>query len=197
MKGWVVWVTGRPSSGKSTFAGAVLRKLRQRGRASVLLDGDEVRRSLVPSPGYSPEERERFYATLANLAGALARQGLVVLVAATAHRRVIRARARKLAPRFLEVYLDVSAEECARRDTKGLYARARAGLAPTLPGAGVRYEPPSKPEVVAKGGRDARAVEEVLERTLPRQGRAMIGPGRQPFSRRRSRPPARHAPSRS
>jgi adenylylsulfate kinase len=156
--GAVVWVTGLPSSGKSTFAARLQARLREAGRPSCTLDGDEVRRALVPAPGYTPEARDAFYATLARLAALLATQGLVVLVPATAHRAAYRAEARALAPRFVEVHVAVPAEECRRRDAKGLYA---AGL-PDLPGADTAYEPPEAPDVVAAGGHDEGAADQVV-----------------------------------
>ncbi|HSB20035.1 MAG TPA: adenylyl-sulfate kinase [Anaeromyxobacteraceae bacterium] len=164
MRGAVVWVTGLPSAGKSTLARRVQAGLAARGRPAALLDGDEVRRCLVPGPGHLPAERDAFYETLARLAGLLARQGLVALVAATAHRQAHRDRARELAPRFVEVFVRTPAAECERRDAKGLYALFRQGKAPLLPGPGVPYESPQAPEVVADGGQDDRAVEAVLAR---------------------------------
>ena len=164
MSGAVVWLTGLPSSGKSTLAGRLVARLRAAGRPAVVLDGDEVRDALVPRPGYTPEQRDSFYATLARFAALLARQELVVLVAATGHRRAYRARARALSPRFLEVVLDVPAEECRRRDGKGLYAQAARGTVPNLPGAGAEFEAPKAPEVVARGGEDAGALDEILSR---------------------------------
>jgi adenylylsulfate kinase len=160
--GTVIWITGLPASGKSTLAARLRERLDGLGRAAVVLDGDEVRQALVPRLGYSPGERDAFYETLARLAALLARGGLAVIVAATAPRRAHRAAARALAPRFLEVFVNVSPEECARRDPKGLWARARAGEAPTLPGAGQPYEPPEEPEVRATGGEDTAAVEAVV-----------------------------------
>lgn len=162
--GAVIWITGLPASGKSTLAARLKERLDGLGRAAVVLDGDAVRQALVPQLGYSVEERDAFYQTLARLAALLAHEGLAVVVAATAPRRAHRAAARALAPRFVEVFVDVSPEECARRDPKGLWARARAGEAPTLPGAGTPYEPPEAPEVRAAGGEDGAAVEAVLER---------------------------------
>ena len=164
MRGAVVWVTGLPSAGKSTLARRVQAGLAARGRPAALLDGDEVRRCLVPGPGHLPAERDAFYETLARLAALLARQGLVALVAATAHRQAHRDRARELAPRFVEVFVRTPAAECERRDAKGLYALFREGKAPLLPGPGVPYQPPQAPEVVADGGQDDRAVEAVLAR---------------------------------
>jgi adenylylsulfate kinase len=164
VSGAVVWVTGLPSAGKSTLARRIQARLRARGLAAALLDGDEVRRALVPAPGHLPAERDAFYETLARLAALLARQGLVALVAATAHRRAHRDRGRELAPRFVEVWVRTPPEECERRDAKGLYALFRQGKAPLLPGPGVPYEAPLAAEVVAEGGDDERAVEAVAAR---------------------------------
>jgi adenylylsulfate kinase len=164
VSGTVVWVTGLPSSGKSTFARALRDRLAAAGVATALLDGDAVRAALVPPPGYDPGARAAFYETLGNLALALAAQGLAVVVAATGHRRAFRERVRAQAASFVEVLVDVPPEECARRDPKGLWARARAGGAPELPGAALAYEPPRAPEVIARGGEDAAALEAAAAR---------------------------------
>jgi adenylylsulfate kinase len=160
--GMVVWITGLPSSGKSTLAARLRQRLVERGRPSCVLDGDEVRGAIVPAPGYTPEARDAFYATLARLAALIASQGLVVVVPATAHRAAYRAGAREIAPRFVEVHVDVSADECRRRDAKGLYAATSAGSAQGLPGADLAYELPASPDVVAAGGHDDEAVARVL-----------------------------------
>jgi adenylylsulfate kinase len=165
--GTVVWFTGLPSSGKSTLARSVADRLRKASMAVVLLDGDEVRGALEPSPGYSPEGREAFYETLARLAALLARQGVVVLVAATAHRRAYRDRARELVPRYVEVFVDVPSAECARRDPRGLYAAAAEGKIRGLPGADFPFEIPEAPDVVAAGGRDATAISRILDLLSP------------------------------
>lgn len=142
--GVVVWLTGLPSSGKSTLARHVAALLGPGG--CTVLDGDAVRASLVPAPGYDDAGREAFYATLGRLAAQLAQQGQVVLVPATANRRKYRDDARALAPRFLEVFVDTPLEVCRVRDAKGLYAAGTAGL----PGAGVAYEAPLAPDFVVR-----------------------------------------------
>jgi adenylylsulfate kinase len=168
--GVVVWVTGLPSSGKSTLAEDLLQVLRARGGLACLLDGDQVRESLRPSPGYSAAERADFYETLARLAALLARQKLVVIVAATAHRRAFRERARELAPAFLEVWVDTPPDVCAERDSKGLYAASQVGATRNLPGAGEVYEPPTHPDLVAHGGSDSDVIQRLVERLLSREG---------------------------
>jgi adenylylsulfate kinase len=160
--GCVVWLTGRPSSGKSTLARSTLEALRARGDATCMLDGDTVRKAFVPQPGYDDDARQTFYATLGNLAALLANQGLIVLVPATAHKRIYREHARSIAPRFIEVFVDTAPEEAARRDSKGLYAGARSGELRNVPGADQPYEPPTDPDVRACGGKDPAAIEQIV-----------------------------------
>ena len=87
----------------------------------------------------------------------------MVVVAATAHLRAHRERARAVANSFLEVYVRASQAEVEARDAKGLYAAARAGRIQDLPGAGAPYEAPEAPEVVAEGGEDEAAAARVCE----------------------------------
>lgn len=160
MTGAIVWFTGLPASGKSTLARRAHAHFVATGRSAVLLDGDELR-DILGAHAYGPEERDRFYGSLAALAGLLATQGHLVLVAATAPRRRDRERARAaLGPegRFVEVWVETPLETCEARDPKGLYAAARRGDAGNLPGVGVAYEPPLAPEVIAEGGLDETAV---------------------------------------
>ena len=149
--GMVVWLTGYPASGKSTLARVVADALRTSGAPVCVLDGDEVRAALHPTPGYDDRARADFYASLAGLAALLAKQGLVVLVPATAHRASFRDTARALAPQFVEVFVDTPLAECQRRDPKGLYQRAPS----TLPGSGMAYEPPQHPDLTVRPGEPA------------------------------------------
>ncbi len=158
MTACVVWITGLPSAGKSTFAQALAAELRAAGEAVAVLDGDAVRACLVPEVGYAPHERANFYETLARLAALLAGQGLTVIVPATANRRAFREHARALAPSFIEVWLDTPLAVCRERDAKQLYAKSHAGAAAHVPGAGEEYEPPRSPEIIAHDGGDRDAL---------------------------------------
>ena len=158
--GLVVWLTGLPRAGKSTLAGAVRARLVARGRPSLILDGDEVRKALSPSPGYDRASRDDFYTTLGRLAALIARQGFIVLVPATAHRRVYRDTTRDLAPAFIEVHVATPLADCVHRDPAGLYASSAHAA---LPGVGVEYEVPLTPDVVARGGHDSAAVDAIVE----------------------------------
>jgi adenylylsulfate kinase len=157
MTGAIVWITGLPASGKSTFAARLRAVLVEARVPCAVLDGDEVREAL-DHRDHTLAGRGRFYRALAALAANLARQGLTVLVPATAPLRSHRDEARARFARVLEIHVQTSLAECERRDPKGLYALARAGQAPDLPGAGTPYEPPDHPDVVAAGGEDGAAI---------------------------------------
>lgn len=168
--GCLVWIAGRPSAGKSTLASGIRRELARRAVPCVVLDGDDVRRALAPELGYAREDRDRFYARLARLGAMLCEQGFVVLIAATANRVAYRTAARDLVSSFVEVLVDTPAEECARRDDKGLYAGARGGRVTELPGVdGCAFEPSPAVDVIARGGRDEDAIRRIVERALERQ----------------------------
>jgi adenylylsulfate kinase len=162
VSGAVVWLTGPPASGKSTLATHLAARLRARSAAVLVLDGDEVRDALVPAHGFDDAGRDAFYQSLGNLACLAARQGLIAIVAATAHQRRWRDRTRLSAPRFLEVHVATPIDECRRRDPKGLYAAGTAAL----PGMGVPYEPPLAPDVVAPRGDDEAAIETLIARLV-------------------------------
>jgi adenylylsulfate kinase len=149
-EGFVLWFTGLPSSGKSTLARAVAAELRALDTPTILLDGDEVRAALRPSPAYDEASRDAFYETLTNLAALACAQGLVVLVAATAHKRAFRARARDALGdrRFAEVFVDTPLSLCEQRDSKGLYRASSDGAVATLPGVGAAYERPEAPALI-------------------------------------------------
>jgi adenylylsulfate kinase len=167
--GAVVWFTGLPASGKSTLAARVHAQV-----GGVFLDGD-VFRDILGAHAYAVADRDDVYRRLALLAALLARQGNIVFVAATAPQRAHRDKARAIAPRFIEVYVTTPLAECERRDPKGLYARARAGEVPMLPGVGATYEAPRSPEVIATGGEDDDAVAR-LAHLLGRHARQMVSP---------------------
>ena len=141
--GAVVWVTGLPASGKSTFGRRLRERLAALGRPAALLDGDDVRAALHPPPATTPQRGRVLRDARRSRAPPRRRRARRGRRGDREPPRLPRPRSRA-APRFVEVHLDVAAETCAARDPKGLWARARAGGAPELPGAGREYEPPSR-----------------------------------------------------
>jgi adenylyl-sulfate kinase len=163
--GCAVWFTGLPASGKSTVAALVERELRARGAKVEVLDGDMVRKSLSKGLGFSKEDRDTNIRRIAFVANVLARNGVCVLAAAISPYRATRDEARALiGDRFIEVYLKASPAECARRDPKGLYAKAFRGELPRFTSVSDPYEEPLTPELVLDTERETP--QESAERVL-------------------------------
>jgi len=146
--GFAIWLTGLPSSGKTSLAHALEHLLAQRKFRVQVLDSDELRQKFTPRPTFSSGERDWFYDVLVFLAGLLTDHGVNVIIAATGNRRAYRESARLRIARFAEVYLECSVEACRARDSKGLWKQAERGEIIALPGAGASYEPPKSPEVL-------------------------------------------------
>jgi adenylylsulfate kinase len=148
MTAGVLWITGRPASGKSTLARALAEEFRARGIHATVLDSDEVRAVITPEPRYTPEERSLFYRALAYLAARLAEEGVTTIVAATAHEAAYRRWARELCPVWFLLYARCPLVVCEARDPKGLYRQARAEPRTSLPGIGTAYEEPDDADLV-------------------------------------------------
>src|SRR3954466_13639328 len=165
--GATVWFTGLPSSGKSTVAAAVEARLLAEGRAAYGLDGDNLRHGLNGNLGFSVEDRAENVRRTAEVAALMADAGVVALASLVSPRRADRDAARSVHERsglaFVEVWVSTPLEECERRDTKGLYARARAGEIPDFTGVGQPYEPPGAPELEVPFG---QPLESAAERVL-------------------------------
>lgn len=151
---FALWITGRPSAGKSTITAALTRQLEALGVRPAVLESDRLRTLLTPHPTYSSEERDTFYAAMLYVGSLLVSHGVPVIFDATANRRVYRDNARAAIPRFIEVFVDCPLELVVARDPKGIYRRGMAGADSRVPGMGVEYEPPLSPEVTVHGGQE-------------------------------------------
>ena len=129
-----------------------------------VLESDALRRVLTPRPVYSQIERDTFYLAMAFIGKLLVEHGVAVIFDATANRRIYRDSARRQMARFLEVYVDCPLALCLERDSKGIYRKAQAGVASTVPGLQAAYEPPEKPDLVVHGDRELP--EEAAQRVL-------------------------------
>ena len=148
--GWAIWITGLPSSGKSTIARGLAERLAEMGIRAQVLESDELRRVLTPEPTYTEQERDWFYNVMAWIGWLLVKNGVNVIFDATANKRAYRERARELIgpERFAEVYVRCPLEVCMARDVKGIYKLALEGKASTVPGLQAPYEEPLEPAVV-------------------------------------------------
>jgi len=165
-KGFCIWFTGVPASGKSTIAGAVEKRLRARGVKLENLDADEVRKNLSPDLKFSKEDRDMNTKRLAYMSMLLCRNGVSALVAAVASYREFRDRARRMIDNFVEVFVDCPTEVCRQRDPKGLYARGDRGEVNDIAGVHQPYEEPLDPEVHLKT--DQMTVDEAADTVIRR-----------------------------
>ncbi len=163
--GAVVWLTGLPSSGKSTIGRALERLLFDSSCHVVLLDGDTLRTGLNGDLGFSDTDRAENVRRTAEVASFLARQGQIAIVALVSPLAADRALARGIGgASFFEVHVHASVDVCATRDPKGLYARARAGEINGFTGVSAPYERPDQPDVIVET--DQRSLAECVNRIV-------------------------------
>ena len=153
--GATLWLTGLPSSGKSTVAAAAEAQLVRSGRHALRLDGDNLRHGLNANLGFTAEDRAENVRRTAHAAALLAEAGVVSLTSLVSPYAADRDAARQLhAERglpFYEIHVATALAECERRDPKGLYARARAGELTGMTGIDDPYEVPVAAELVIDG----------------------------------------------
>jgi sulfate adenylyltransferase len=145
-RGVTVFFTGLSGSGKSTIARGLADALVERGgRTVTLLDGDVVRRLLSAGLTFSRDDRDLNIRRIGYVAAEITRHGGVAVCAPIAPYARTRAEVRRMvraAGDFVLVHVSTPLEECERRDRKGLYAKARAGLIPEFTGISDPYEAP-------------------------------------------------------
>ena len=151
--GFTVWLTGLSGAGKTTIGHALAEELSRRGAHVEVLDGDVVRTHLSKGLGYSRADRDTNIERIGWVASRLTRHGAAVVVCAISPYDATRKRVRALVEEhgsFVEVWVKADVEECARRDVKGLYAKAFAGEITQFTGVDDPYEPPLDAEVVTE-----------------------------------------------
>lgn len=143
------WFTGLSGSGKSTIASAFDAVLLRSGKHTYVLDGDNIRHGLNRDLGFTDADRVENIRRVAEVARLMVDAGLIVIVSFISPFAADRELARSLFKdgEFIEVYVDAPLEECERRDTKGLYAKARKGELPNFTGIDSPFEAPSQAEV--------------------------------------------------
>ncbi len=149
-KGIVVWLTGLSGSGKSTIAQGVEHLLHKKGILTKLLDGDNLRTGLNGNLGFSKKDREENIRRVAEVAKLFMETGIITICSFVSPTIKIRTSAKRIIGDvdFMEVYVNASFEECAKRDVKGLYKKALAGEIKNFTGLDAPFESPSHPNVI-------------------------------------------------
>ena len=153
-KSIILWFTGLSGSGKSTLANAVNAALFKKGLSSYVLDGDNIRHGLCKDLGFSDLDREENIRRIGEVSKLFLDAGIIVLTAFVSPFRSDRDKARSLVKQndFLEIYCSANLDVCEKRDTKGLYAKARAGQIQDFTGISSPYEEPQNPDLKVDTG---------------------------------------------
>ncbi len=167
-RGGTIWLTGLPSSGKSTTAYGLELQLIKRGFLAYVLDGDNVRHGLNKDLAFSPSDREENIRRIAEAAKLFADAGLIVITSFISPYRKERDFARRIHLdahlNFVEIFVDTPLDVCEARDPKGHYGKARRGELKGFTGIDDPYEPPLKPEMTVTPGETEpdKVVEQIL-----------------------------------
>ena len=165
-KGYIIWLTGLSGSGKTTIAQNLERTLFDSGLNTMVLDGDNIRCGLNSDLGFSSRDREENIRRIGETARLFMQTGFIAIAAFISPYQSDRERVRNLVPDsdFIEVFLDCPLEVCEKRDVKGLYKKARAGLIKEFTGVDAPYERPKDPEIYINTGE--LNVEESVDRIV-------------------------------
>ncbi len=168
LSGATIWLTGLSGSGKSTIAHAVAEQLNSVGTLAYVLDADNVRHGLNADLGFDDNSRRENVRRLAEVALLVADLGAVTLVPIISPFADGRSHARAIHETaglpFAEIHVATALSECERRDTKGLYAKARNGEIHGISGVDAPYEAPLTPELTLDAGTTVLA--DCVERTM-------------------------------
>ncbi len=145
--GFVLWFTGLSQAGKTTISNKVYEILQRRGIKAERLDGDIFRQYLGKDLGFSKEDRDENIRRAGYLAGLLSKNSIGVVASFISPYLKHREMAKKEAKNFIEVFCDCPLEICEKRDTKGLYQKARQGLIQHFTGISDPYERPLSPQI--------------------------------------------------
>ncbi|WP_276496287.1 adenylyl-sulfate kinase [Pontibacter litorisediminis] len=162
----LVWLTGLSGSGKSTLALRLEHYLFHQGYKVYLLDGDNIRNGLCRDLSFTEQDRKENMRRVAEVANLMLDAGMVVICAFISPYAEERELARQIVgpERFTEVYISCSLQVCEQRDTKGLYAKARAGFIPNFTGISAPYEVPSHPDLTLRT--DQESIDDSLHKLI-------------------------------
>lgn len=162
--GKVIWLYGLSGAGKSTLAVALERQLAAENYVTHLLDGDNLRLGLNRDLGFTDKDRAENIRRVAEVAKLFAHAGIVTICSFITPLRTHRALAREIiSPAdLIDVHIAASYAACARRDPKGLYAKAAAGNLPGFTGRDSTFEPPADGEASLILGTETSTPEESL-----------------------------------
>tara|TARA_B100001093_G_scaffold200591_1_gene192746 strand:- start:1272 stop:1874 length:603 start_codon:yes stop_codon:yes gene_type:complete len=149
-KSGVFWLFGLSGSGKSTLAMELEKKLHSNHIYSIILDGDDLRSGLNQDLGFSVTDRRENIRRVSELAKTLCHAGQVTIVSCITPKNEFRETAKDIIgiKNFHGIYVKASYSECAKRDVKGLYAKASADEIESFTGKQSDFEEPENTALI-------------------------------------------------
>lgn len=171
-KSKVIWMTGLSGSGKTTIAKEVEKKLFSQGILTQILDGDNIRAGINNNLDFSLKGREENIRRIAEVSKLFINCGIVTINCFVSPTIAIRESVKKIIGKkdIIEVYINASLETCEKRDTKGLYKKARKGEIKNFTGVNAPFEPPINPELEINTSKLSvtECTQKVLDYVLPK-----------------------------
>lgn len=148
-RGLVIWMTGLSGSGKTTLAIGLERYLHDKGHLAYIIDGDNVRSGINKDLGFSEKDRVENIRRVAEISKLFVNCGVITINSFISPSEELRRLAKEIIGRndFYCVYVNTSVEVCEKRDTKGLYAKARKGEIKEFTGISAPFETPISPDL--------------------------------------------------
>ncbi len=171
--GHVFWFYGLSGSGKSTLANALERELTNKGYVIKILDGDNIRSRLNSDLGFSDTDRCENIRRIAEVARLFLEAGIVVFTSFITPKRSLRAAASEILGEgnITRIYVEASFETCAKRDIKGLYAKAATGGLKEFTGKDSFFEAPEQADndwtIRTEEQSEEESLRELLEKVSP------------------------------
>lgn len=145
---FTILITGLPSSGKTTTASLLKKKLEEKKINLEFFDGDEIRKNICSDLGFSREDRIKNAERINFLAKLLNKHGVSVIISVIAPFKEMREKLKSEIANYVEVFLKCPLEVCEKRDSKGLYKIARSGIIKDFTGISSVYEEPDNPDLI-------------------------------------------------
>ena len=144
-----IWITGISGAGKTTLASNINAVLNSNQHASVILDGDEIRKKMSKDLGFSIKDRDENIRRIACMSELLSHQNIITIVSVISPMKNQRAYAKEIyGDNFNEVYLKASLDQCIEKDKKGLYKKALDRKEPNFTALTSPYEEPENPNLL-------------------------------------------------
>jgi adenylylsulfate kinase len=145
-KAKVIWMTGLSGSGKTTIAIEVEKRLYKKGYLAQILDGDNIRVGISNNLSFSNKDRLENIRRISEVSKLFINCGIITINCFVSPSNIIRQQAKKIIgmENFIGVFINSDLGTCEKRDTKGLYKKARKGEIDNFTGVSSEFEIPDE-----------------------------------------------------